>query len=270
MFRAILVAALLSAVMAFAPAGPRRASMASLKMADEMVGASSEAWILNGDKASGTKAYDPLDMLKLHERNKDFFPHPKWLRESELKHGRAAMLASVGAFTGQYGLVIPGYTAVADPVENLNQFVVNYPLGFAQIILAIAIIEGASDPSQFWWGKGSRAAGDLGFDPLGFSGKGKSDAAKRDLQLKELKVGRAGGRMGEGDGATLPRCQAAHAPSISSSLPTLPSLSTFLLTLPPTLLPLPRQNGRLAMIAMAAYTSEHWIPGAVPFMPGKF
>jgi len=215
MFRALLVAALLSAVMAFAPAGPRRASVASLKMADEMVGASSEAWILNGDKSSGTKAYDPLDMLKLHERNKDFFPHPKWLRESELKHCRAAMLASVGAFTGQYGLVIPGYTAVADPVENLNQFVVNYPLGFAQIILAIAIIEGASDPSQFWWGKGSRAAGDLGYDPLGFS-KGKSDAAKKDLQLKELK------------------------------------------------------NGRLAMIAMAAYTSEHWIPGAVPIMPGKF
>jgi hypothetical protein len=215
MFRALLVAALLAAVTAFAPAG-RRAPVASLKMADEMVGASSEAWILNGDKSSGTKPYDPLDMLQLHERNKDFFPHPKWLRESELKHGRAAMLASVGAFTGQYGLTIPGYSAVADPVENLNQYVVNYPLGFAQIILAIAIIEGNSDPSQFWWGKGARAAGDLGFDPLGFSGKGKSDAAKRDLQLKELK------------------------------------------------------NGRLAMIAMAAYTSEHWIPGAVPFMPGKF
>ena len=24
------------------------------------------------------------------------------------------------------------------------------------------------------------------------------------------------------------------------------------------------KNGRLAMIAMAAYTSEHWIPGSVP------
>lgn len=30
------------------------------------------------------------------------------------------------------------------------------------------------------------------------------------------------------------------------------------------------KNGRLAMIAMAAYTSEHWIPGSVPFLPGKF
>jgi hypothetical protein len=30
------------------------------------------------------------------------------------------------------------------------------------------------------------------------------------------------------------------------------------------------KNGRLAMIAMAAYTSEHWIPGSVPFVPGHF
>ena len=30
------------------------------------------------------------------------------------------------------------------------------------------------------------------------------------------------------------------------------------------------KNGRLAMMAMAAYTAEHWIPGAVPFLPGKF
>lgn len=30
------------------------------------------------------------------------------------------------------------------------------------------------------------------------------------------------------------------------------------------------KNGRLAMMAMAAYTSEHWIPGSVPFLPGHF
>jgi hypothetical protein len=28
------------------------------------------------------------------------------------------------------------------------------------------------------------------------------------------------------------------------------------------------KNGRLAMMAMAAYTSDHWIPGSVPFVPG--
>ena len=43
------------------------------------------------------------------------------------------MLASIGAFTAQYGLTIPGYTAVADPVQNLNTFVLDWPLGFTQV-----------------------------------------------------------------------------------------------------------------------------------------
>lgn len=212
MIRAVIVALIVASVAAFAPIS-RRSGASSLKM---MEGSSIETGFIFPpfDRKPGA-IYDPLDMLKLHERNKDFFPHPKWLREAELKHCRAAMLASIGAFSAQYGLTIPGYTSVADPVENLNQFIVNYPLAFAQIILAIGIIEGNSDPSAFWSGGGKREAGDLGYDPLGMS-RGKSDKIKADYALKELK------------------------------------------------------NGRLAMIAMAAYTSEHWIPGAVPIMPGHF
>ena len=68
-------------------------------MADKMVGASIEA---------GGDIYDPLDMLKLHDIAPTVFPHPKWLRESELKHCRIAMLAAIGAFSAQWGLVIPG------------------------------------------------------------------------------------------------------------------------------------------------------------------
>ena len=212
MFRAVIVALVVACAMGFAPVS-RMARSASIKM---MEGSSIETGFIFPpfNKAPGA-IYDPLDMLKLHERNPEVFPHPKWLRESELKHGRAAMLASIGAFTGQYGLTIPGYTAVADPVENLNQFIVNYPLGFAQIILAIGIIEGWSDPSAFWTGGGAREAGNLGYDPLRMSA-GKPDKVKADFAIKELK------------------------------------------------------NGRLAMIAMAAYTSEHWIAGSVPFLPGHF
>ncbi|KAJ1433795.1 chlorophyll a/b-binding protein domain-containing protein [Ochromonadaceae sp. CCMP2298] len=179
----------------------------SLRMADEMVGASIEV--------NGGKVYDPLGLLVIHEINPGVLPHPKWLREAELKHCRICMLASVGAFTGQWGLTLPGYTAVPDPVQNLNQFVTNYPAGFAQIIMSIAIIEGHFFSGDFWFGKGDRAAGDMGYDPLGLSKK-KTPAQVAQLQLQELK------------------------------------------------------NGRLAMIAMAAYTSEHWIPGSVPFLPGKF
>lgn len=186
-----------------------RRAFRSLKMdaSKDMVGASVEV--------NGGKVYDPLGMLELHKINPNVCPHPKWLRESELKHCRIAMLASIGAFASQYGLTIPGYTAVADPVQNLNQFVTNWPVGFAQIIFAIGIIEGVTYSGEFWKGGGSREAGDLGYDPLGLF-KNKTPAQKDTLRLQELK------------------------------------------------------NGRLAMIALAAYTSEHWIPGSVPFIPGKF
>lgn len=124
----------------------------SLKMAD-MVGASVEV--------NGGKVYDPLGTLNLHAVAPSAFPHAKWLRESELKHSRAAMLATVGVFASQsgylahtylkafiftsffsvvLGLTIPGYTAVADPVENLNSFVLNQPLAFAQVLICVTVL----------------------------------------------------------------------------------------------------------------------------------
>lgn len=208
MFKVLLsLLAALACVGAFRMTGRTASTRSQLKMADEMVGASIEV--------NGGKVYDPLGLLDIHEINPGFLPHAKWWRESELKHCRIAMLASVGAFTGQWGLVIPGYNAVADPTENLVKYAQEFPFGFAQIIFAIGLIEGASFPGEFWFGKGDRAAGDLGYDPLGFF-KNKTDAQKKTLQLQELK------------------------------------------------------NGRLAMIAMAAYASEHFLPGSVPFIPGKF
>ena len=59
-----------------------RSNVQRLSMSKEMVGASVEA---------GGKVYDPIGMLKLHTINSDVFPHPKWLRESELKHCRIAV-----------------------------------------------------------------------------------------------------------------------------------------------------------------------------------
>ena len=195
--------------MAFAPTSRITRTSSSLKMADEMVGASVE--IGEG------KVYDPLDMLKLHDVAPTAFPHPQWLREAELKHCRIAMLAAVGAFTAQWGLVIPGYSAVAggDPVQNLNQFCLDWPFGLAQILFSIAVIEGSAFPGDAWFGKMEREPGDIGYDPIRYF-KNKTPAQKEKLQLQELK------------------------------------------------------NGRLAMMAMAAYTAEHWLPGSVPFIPGHF
>ena len=97
----------------------------------------------------------------------------------------------------------------------MNKFALDFPFGLVQIVFAIGLIEGASDVGDFWFGRGKREPGDLGYDPLGgFKKKTKEEQDK--IRLQELK------------------------------------------------------NGRLAMIAMAAYTSNHWIPGAVPLMPGQF
>lgn len=43
--------------------------------------------------------YDPLDTLTLHNVAPSVFPHAKWMREAELKHCRAAMLATVGLWS---------------------------------------------------------------------------------------------------------------------------------------------------------------------------
>ena len=64
----------------------------------DMIGASIEV--------NGGKVYDPLGVLKLHDVAPTAFPHAKWMRESELKHCRAAMLATVGLWTGQFGIYI--------------------------------------------------------------------------------------------------------------------------------------------------------------------
>jgi len=109
-FRALVVFVFLAVVSAFAPVS-RVASRAALKMATEpMVGGSVEVkFLLPNSFEKNDVVYDPLDMLKLHDLNPEVFPHPKWLRESELKHCRIAMLAAIGAYTSQLGLVIPGY-----------------------------------------------------------------------------------------------------------------------------------------------------------------
>jgi hypothetical protein len=129
----------------------------------------------------GNVGFDPLGFS-------DWFDI-KWLRESELKHGRAAMLATVG-FVVQQFVTIPGYTHVDD--SNLGPSVVGTS-AMLQIVLGMGFLE-------FWSNKGNvtmetmfsdpdRVPGELGFDPMGMS-KNKSPEEKEKLQLNELKNGR--------------------------------------------------------------------------------
>jgi light-harvesting complex I chlorophyll a/b binding protein 4 len=113
----------------------------------------------------------------------------KWMRESELKHGRACMLATLG-FVVQQFVTIPGYTHVDD--SNLGPTVVGAS-AMLQIVVWCGVIE-------WWTNKGNvtyenmfsdseRVPGNLGFDPLGL-GKNKSAEDMEKLELQEIKNGR--------------------------------------------------------------------------------
>jgi light-harvesting complex I chlorophyll a/b binding protein 4 len=126
----------------------------------------------------GDTGFDPIGFS-------EFFDI-KWLRESELKHGRAAMLATVGFVVQQY-YTLPGMTHVDD--SNLAPAAAGIS-PMLQIVFGLGIVE--------WWSNNGkitmenmfddpkRIPGQLGFDPLGLGKNGMSD----DIQLKELTNGR--------------------------------------------------------------------------------
>mmetsp|Transcript_11266 Transcript_11266/g.38405 ORF Transcript_11266/g.38405 Transcript_11266/m.38405 type:complete len:198 (+) Transcript_11266:44-637(+) len=103
------------------------------------------------------------------------------LRTAEIKHGRAAMLATVGFFVQEVyrwpnsaGLFQAKSPLAALSPENTP------PLGLLQIIGVVGLIEWRTRNYP------ARAPGDIGFDPLGLSANG----IRADYQLAELKNGR--------------------------------------------------------------------------------
>jgi hypothetical protein len=114
-------------------------------------------------------------------------------REVEIKHGRVAMLASLGMLVGEqfhplFGgdIDVPSYVAFQQtPLENF----------WPAVVTAIAIPEIFSvfqfqDPSsgQQWAMKEDHEPGNLGFDPLGL--KPTDPKAFKEMQTKELNNGR--------------------------------------------------------------------------------
>lgn len=111
-----------------------------------------------------------------------------WYRAAELKHGRVCMLAALG-------LWIAPVAHFNDPVFDtglglgaVTKLYAERPEALWQIVLALAAIETVT---LFKDGQG--AAGDLGFDPLGYKeqlGLNKSPEKFEAMQLRELKNGR--------------------------------------------------------------------------------
>jgi len=132
--------------------------------------------------------FDPLAFTTRHSGGKMLF-----YREVEIKHGRVAMLASLGLLVGEqyhplFGgdIDVPSYIAFQEtPLENF----------WPAVVAAIAIPEVFSvvkfqDPSEGerWAMKTDHLPGDLGFDPLGLK---PTDPKKfKEMQSKELNNGR--------------------------------------------------------------------------------
>ena len=111
-----------------------------------------------------------------------------WFREAELKHCRAAMLATVGFVLPEF-IRVPGEQFSFDAIPKVIDAHDACPDSMIQIFGWISFIEAVSFPALAGMGNGyDREPGNFGFDPVGLY---PTDPQKqKDMQLAELKNGR--------------------------------------------------------------------------------
>jgi len=221
---ALMLASAASGYMS-APIAAPRAMRAEAKMAfiDSLEGTGEE---------TGGEIWDPLDIAGSVGDEALM-----WFRHAELKHGRAAMLASVGYLTGAAGITFPGDIANGVSFASCNSNGVfnawsNVPeAGKLQILSLICMLELASESKKPHYMRGGEPGkiDSLPFDgiqriwapkikfwdPLGYKGAltEEQKARKRKAELK---------------------------------------------------------NGRLAMIGMISFLVGHNLPGSVPALNSAF
>jgi len=125
--------------------------------------------------------FDPLGFA---ERSPEWLP---WYREAELKHGRAAMLATVG-FVAPEMFRIPGEQFSFESVPKVIDAHDALPNSMILIFAGISFIEACTIPALANMGGYDREPGDYGFDPLGLFPK--DPAKQKERRLQELKNGR--------------------------------------------------------------------------------
>tara|TARA_B110000858_G_scaffold190810_1_gene239272 strand:- start:1214 stop:2125 length:912 start_codon:yes stop_codon:yes gene_type:complete len=150
--------------------------------------------ILANGKASiivGNKGFDPLNC------STDISTLKKY-REAEIKHGRLAMLATIG-----WPISELFHPYLSEITQNTNILSFNNkvpsilngglekinPIFFMSIIIFTATIESITLNKNYNNYFDDRIPGDFGFDPLNFY-TNKGEFTKRNLELKELNNGR--------------------------------------------------------------------------------
>lgn len=108
-----------------------------------------------------------------------------YLQESEIKHGRVCMLATLGMIVQELFTFGGSYFPKMLPV-NAHEFYIKTG-GMAQILLFIAAFEGVSYYALKQTIEGKRTPGDFGFDPLNL---GKDPVVFKKYQVNEIMNGR--------------------------------------------------------------------------------
>lgn len=124
-------------------------------------------------------AFDPLFLS-------DYFPMD-YLRESEIKHGRIAMLAIVGWITTDLGIVLHPLGQGLNSVSAHDVMVSNGVMGNLFIWFALAEMVGYIGISEMLQGSG-REPGEYGFG-VGYY-KGKTEDQIKKLKYNEIMNGR--------------------------------------------------------------------------------
>ena len=175
MMKLAILTALAGSAAAFAPAPVSKAST---------------ALNFNPETALGEN-WDPMGFSKMHEIKGAFpnmFPHPQFLEEAEIKHGRMSMLAWTGVWATSSGLHFPGAPVADDWTNALSVWAREDPGGFG-IILAFIMIaegEGVSHAGDNFRGLSKKVPGDMGFNWMGHG-----EATVEKYKAVEKRNGRA-------------------------------------------------------------------------------